>query len=152
MRWIALSNFWTTGAWLLICLSACFVYMYVIFFTLCHKVSDTQDVYQLDPFLLREIFYSLLLDWVQIWMRKLHHDIHVMNTRLAIYDADSRCLYMQIETVSTCCWDGHNLGYKRPTLLWLSHLDIYHADGKWKMLIFFSLFFILGLCTSTLIL
>ena len=77
----------------------------------------TQDVYQLGPFLQREIFYSLLLDWVQIWMRKLHHDIHVMNTRLAIYDADSRCLYMQIEAVSTCCWDGHNLGYKRPTLL-----------------------------------
>ena len=51
----------------------------------------TQDVYQLGPFLQREIFYSLLLDWVQIWMRKLHHDIHVMNTQLAIYDADSRC-------------------------------------------------------------
>ena len=78
-----------------------------------HKMS----IKLLDPFLLREIFYSLLLDWVQIWMRKLHHDIHVMNTQLAIYDADSRCLYMQIETVSTCCWDGHNLGYKRPTLL-----------------------------------
>ena len=112
----------------------------------------TQDVYQLGPFLQREIFYSLLLDWVQIWMRKLHHDIHVMNTQLAIYDADSRCWYMQIETVSTCCWDGHNLGCKRSTLMWLSYLDIYHADGKWKMLIFFSLFFILGLCTSTLIL
>ena len=51
----------------------------------------TQDVYQLGPFLLREILYSLLLDWVQIWMRKLYHDIHVMNTQLAIYDADSRC-------------------------------------------------------------
>ena len=38
-------------------------------------------------------------------MRTLHHDIHVMNTQLAIYDADSRCLYMQIETVSTCCWE-----------------------------------------------
>ena len=94
----------------------------------------TQDVYQLGPFLQRESFYSLLLDWVQIWMRKLHHDIHVMNTQLAIYDADSRCLYMQIETVSTCCWDGLNLGYKRSTLMLLSHLDIYHADGKWKML------------------
>ena len=86
------------------------------------------------------LFYILLLDWVQIWMRKLHHDVHVMNTELVIYDADSRCLYMQIETVSTCCWDGLNLGYKRSTLMWLSHLDIYHADGKWKTLIFFSLF------------
>ena len=96
--------------------------------------------HQLGPFLLREIFYSLLLDWVQIWMRKLYHDVHVMNTQLAIYDADSRCLYMQIETVSTCCWDGLNPGYKRSTLMLLSHLDIYHADSKWKMLIFFSLF------------
>ena len=96
--------------------------MYVIFFTLCHKVSDSEPVchtrcLSMGPFLLREILYSLLSDWVQIWMRKLHHDVHVMNTQLAIYDADGRCLYMQIETVSTCCWDGHNLGYKRPTLL-----------------------------------
>ena len=90
-----------------------------LFATRCPTMNlcVTQDVYQLGPFLLREIFYSLLLDWVQIWMRKLHHDVHVMNTQLAIYDADSRCLYMQIETVSTCCWDGLYLGYKRSTLM-----------------------------------
>ena len=111
------------------------------FVTRCPTINlcATQDVYQLDPFLLREIFYSLLLDWVQIWMRKLHHDIHVMNTQLAIYDADSRCLYMQIETVSTCCWEQK------------AHPDVIITPG-YLMLIFFSLFFILGLCTSTLIL
>ena len=63
------------------------------------NLCATQDVYQLGPFLLREIFYSLLLDWFQIWMRKLYHDAHVMNTQLAIYDAYSRCWYMQIEIV-----------------------------------------------------